>query len=229
MDWVGKSASVCYCCVWKEGGVVYKYSIGNHEIDNMAALCLEIIPPYHRFYLETIAPYTFAFLMDDGFVYFAILRHSHGNSQLLSFLQNLRDEFTRIGRKGEFLPVVSGLVASLEGVRAWPAMSNANGDGGAGSSTKAPLLARPSKHDKKKKKTKMTDDGVGVRDIETAEHRRSTDSEGHGHGTTTKSSSQNVRDKWCRQVRIVLAIDAAVCILLFVIWLVICRGIECIR
>lgn len=205
---------------------MYKYSIGNHEIDNMAALCLEIIPPYHRFYFETIAPYTFAFLMDDGFVYFAILCHSHGNSQLLSFLQNLRDEFTRIGRKGEFMPVVSGLVASLErvgaGAGAWPAMSNANGDGGAGSSTKAPLLARPSKHDKKKKK-KMKDDGVGVRDIETVEHRRSTDSE------TTKSSSQSVRDKWCRQVRIVLAIDAAVCILLFVIWLVICRGIECIR
>ncbi|KAG6431917.1 hypothetical protein SASPL_103489 [Salvia splendens] len=37
------------------------------------------------------------------------------------------------------------------------------------------------------------------------------------------------QDKWCRQVRTVLAIDAAVCVVLLVIWLVICKGLECIR
>lgn len=226
---------VCYCCVWKDGQVAYSYSSGNHEIDNLAPLCLEMIPPYHRFYFETISPYTFAFFMDDdhdrdrdhegkGFVYFAILRHSLGNSHLLSFLHKLRDEF-RSNRSEQFLPVVRRLVASLEGgtARAWPAM---NGGAEAGTSTKAPLLARPNKQDRKNKnKKKMKDDGGAdvVRDIETPEHRRS-DAQG-----TFKSSSQNYKEKWCRQVKIILAIDAAVCLLLLVIWLVICRGLDCIR
>lgn len=140
---------------------MYKYTIGNHEIDTMAALCLEMIPSYHRFYFETIPPFTFAFFIDDAFVYFAILRHSRlPNSHLLTFLHKFRDAFTRIADSlsshDQFLPVVRRLVASLELVSptptAWPAMSNANGDVEAGSSTKAPLLARPSKHDKKKMK-----------------------------------------------------------------------------
>lgn len=216
-------STVCYCCVWKEGQVVYSYSSGNHEIDDLAPLCLEMIPPYHRFYFETIAPYTFAFFVDhdQGFVYFAIQRHSPGNSHLLTFLQKLRDEFRRTGAE-QLAPAIRRLVASLEegrATRAWPAM---NGDAEAGTSTKAPLLARSSKKDKKKKK--KDDDGAGaVRDIETPEHRRS-DAQGN-----FKPSSQNHREKWCRQVKIVLAIDAAVCILLLVIWLVICRGLNCIR
>ncbi|XP_057793147.1 phytolongin Phyl1.1-like [Salvia miltiorrhiza] len=219
---------VSYCCVWKEGRVIYKYSVGNHEIDNMAALCLESIPPYHRSYSQTIASYTFSFLIDDAFVYFAILRrHSLTNSHLLAFLQSLRDEFTNIATPktldDHFAPVVRRLVASLEAATAtpWPAMNGAAAE--AGTSTKAPLLARPCKQDKKKK---IKDDAAVARDIETPEHRRSTDSDA---SSRIKSSTQNLRDKWCRQVRIVLAIDAAVCLLLLVIWLVICHGIECIR
>ncbi|KAL1542737.1 phytolongin Phyl1.1-like [Salvia divinorum] len=222
---------VCFCCVWKEGRVLYKYSIGNHEIDNMAALCLESIPPYHRSYSQTIASYTFTFLIDGAVVYLAILRrHTLTNAHLLAFLHSLRDQFTSTASSAAALDdAARRLVASLErlseggGGPAWPDM---NGAGAAGtSSTKAPLLARPCKQDKKKKKQKDGGDDMGaaVVDIETPEHRRPGNSDG------IKTSPQYLRDKWCRQVRIVLAIDAAVCLVLFVIWLVICNGVECIR
>ncbi|KAG6435215.1 hypothetical protein SASPL_100085 [Salvia splendens] len=230
---------VCYCCVWKEGRILYKYSIGNHEIDNMAALCLESIPPYHRSYSQTIASYTFTFLIDGAFVYLAILRrHTLTNSHLLAFLHSLRDQFTNIASStntldnDHFAPAACRLVASLErlseggGGSTWPDMNGAEAAGT--SSTKAPLLARPCKQDKKKKQKKKDDGdgagvGVAVIDIETPEHRRSGNSDG------IKTSPQYLRDKWCRQVRIVVAIDAAVCVVLLVIWLVICKGLECIR
>ena len=123
-----------------------------------------------------------------------------------------------------------------------------NGQIEGASSTKAPLLGKSNKPDKKKVK----DHVIAMRDVELEEHRKSTDrgarvdsgnldgvSQGGAGASVSlqkdmgsmrmRSAPQNIRKKWWRQVRIVLAIDAAVCILLFIIWLVICRGISCIR
>lgn len=241
--------TVCYCCIWKGGRVLYSYSMGDHGIDNLAALCLETIPPFHRWYFETIGDNTFAFLINNGYVYFAIVRHCFGNLQLLRFLEKLRDEFTRVGKRGGrfdplclqelLIPVVRDLVASLQRADAdtvWPSPSPRIE--AAGVSTKAPLLGRASKHDKKKMKDHT---------IEMEEHRRSSSvridsgplDAPNDQGTssvsplhkdyTSSRSSQNVHNKWCRQVRIILAIDAVVCVVLFIIWLVICRGVQCIR
>ncbi|KAI3464248.1 hypothetical protein Pfo_020911 [Paulownia fortunei] len=271
--------TVSYCCVWKGGRVLYTYNSGDHEIENLAALCLEMTPPYHRWYFQTMGKNTFGFLMDDGYVYFAIVYESLGNSEVLRFLQRLRGEFKRVGKRGytrsvsslnsfclqeQLFPVVRHLVASLEHVSGtgteWPAenasqyqgelvpspCNNANRHIDGGASTKAPLLGKPSKQEKKK----MKDHVIAMRDIEMEEHRRSTDRgveidsgllDSNDQGTSAsqlrkdfsstriKSSSQNMQKKWCRQVRIVLAIDAAVCIVLLIIWLVICHGTECIR
>ncbi|KAF5808849.1 hypothetical protein HanRHA438_Chr04g0160031 [Helianthus annuus] len=45
----------------------------------------------------------------------------------------------------------------------------------------------------------------------------------------TRSSPQTITNKWCRQVRILLVVDVAVCLILFIVWLVVCCGTECIR
>lgn len=117
------------------------------------------------------------------------------------------------------------------------------------SQTKTPLLGKPVKHEKRKSK----DDVVLVRENELQEHRRSADrgtTKGDSAEVTSnnqgvvalpnslqkdlgpmriRSGSQSFRKKWCRQVWIVLAVDAVVCFILFGIWLLVCRGIECIR
>ncbi|PIN02055.1 Synaptobrevin/VAMP-like protein [Handroanthus impetiginosus] len=266
--------TISYCCVWKDGRVLYTYNSGEKEIENLAALCLEMTPPYHRWYFQTMGKRTFGFLMEEGYVYFAIVNESLGNSQVLRFLQRLRDEFKRIGKRGstrsvsslnslclqeQLLPVVHRLVASLEQVSGtnteWPTdntlpyqgererspCNTANGHIESGASTNAPLLGKPSKQDKKK----MKDHAIAMREIEINEHRRSTDGgvkiDLDNQGTSAsplqqdfgspriKSTSQMLRKKWCRQVRIVLAVDAAICIVLFIIWLVICHGTECIH
>jgi len=165
----------------------------------------------------------------------------------------------------KLVPVIRNLITSLEnvshsgsnwrdetsstfGIGPSPSPSNLNGQIESVVSTKAPLLGKSSKQEKKKVK----DHVISMRDVELEEHKKSTDKgsrpdsgnlDGINQGGAATSSSlqkdmgsmrtrsgpQNVRKKWWRQVRIVLAIDAAVCIILFVIWLVICRGISCIR
>ncbi|XP_004499707.1 phytolongin Phyl1.1 [Cicer arietinum] len=165
----------------------------------------------------------------------------------------------------KLVPVIRNLITSLENVshssRNWrdetsssshvdlsPSPSNLNGQVEGAVSTKAPLLGKSSKPEKKKVK----DHVIAMRDIELEEHRKSTErgtrtdsgnldsiSQGGAGASASlqkdigsmrmRSGPQNVHKKWWRQVRIVLAIDAAVCIILFIIWLVICRGISCIR
>lgn len=282
-----KSSTVIYCCVWKDGRLLYTYSGGGNEIDQLAALCLEMIPPHHRWYSHCVGDKTFGYLISDGHVYFAIVNHAIGNGSLQAqlFLYKFRDEFRRFGTRGssssttltsntsismssftspnsvcleeQLLPVVRRLITSLERVDMdaagieWPA-ENVNGHGhnqDVRGSTKAPLLGKPSKQEKRK----MKEDHViamTMADIEMEEKMRSTDRRvtiapglqqdsndqptsapplGRDLSNSTRSKSSALQKKWCRQVRVILAVDVAICIVLFIIWLAICRGLECIR
>lgn len=269
---------VYYCCVYKGNRILYAYSAGDHEIENVAALCLERAPSYHRWYFETMGKRTYGFLMEEGYVYFTIVDESLGNSGVLRFLEHVRDEFRNLTKKNsrgslsnvnsisiqeKLVPVIRGLINSLETVsensRDWrdetssfqaglsPSPSNLNGQVEGASSTKAPLLGKSSKQDKKKAK----DHVITMRDVEVEEPRKSTDrgikvdsgmesdSQGGAGGPFSlqkdlgsrrmRSGHQSIHKKWWRQVRIVLAIDAAVCLILFIIWLIVCGGISCIR
>uniref|UniRef100_A0A5B6ZG21 Putative SNARE-like superfamily protein isoform 2 n=1 Tax=Davidia involucrata TaxID=16924 RepID=A0A5B6ZG21_DAVIN len=272
--------TVYYCCVSKGNRILYAYCSGDHEIENLAALCLEKIPPFHTWYFQTMGKKTYGFLMEGGYVYFAIVDEGLGNQGVLQFLERVRDEFKKVAKRGssrsmsnlnslclqeQLVPVIRRLIASLEHVcqngNEWPtetpsphhaglslsACTDANGQIEIAASTKAPLLGKSSKQEKK-----LKDHVIAMRDIELEKHRKSTDRgvrvdsgtlDSNNQGVVvpsislqkdmglmrTRSGTQNIRKKWCRQVRIVLAIDAAVCVVLFVIWLAICRGTECIR
>lgn len=266
---------VYYCCVSKGGRVLYAFNGADHETENLAALCLEMTPPYHRWYFQTMDKKTFGFLVEDGYVYFSIVNESLGNLGVLQFLKNLKDEFRKVAKRGsnrsmsnlnsvclqdQLVPAVQRMVASLEQLSVsgseWPAetsklspspCNNASGQIETSASTKAPLLVKPSKQERKQMKEHI----IAMKHIELEEHRRSTDRvkvdsgaiDSNDHGSTVspvslnkeigsmrrRSSSQNVQKKWCRQVRIVLAIDALVCLVLFAIWLVICGGVKCFR
>ncbi|KAI3522252.1 hypothetical protein L1887_11746 [Cichorium endivia] len=267
--------TVYYCCVWNGGKVLYSYNNGgDHEIENLAALCLEKAPSHHKWYFQTMFQKTFGFLMEDGYVYFAIIASTLGNPGNLEFLEHLRDEFKKVTKKGsnrtisnlnslvlqeQFLPVIRRLIASLEhvtdttstpspynnGLSPSPTSTDNNGNLDIGISTKAPLLGKSSKQEKRKTR----DHVITVRENGTVEdHRKSADKGGNkvdpasleGGSITgvsltkevssmSRSSTQTIRNKWCRQVRIVLAIDIAVCLILFIVWIVVCRGTECIR
>ncbi|KMT19930.1 hypothetical protein BVRB_1g009770 [Beta vulgaris subsp. vulgaris] len=264
---------VHYCCVSKGGKILQAYSGGDHEIEKLAAACLERAPLFHRWYSQTMSGRIFLFLMEDGFIYFAIANEGIGNSALLRFLENVRNEYKKITKKGssflrkggasnsnvnlqeQLVPVIRQLIASLQNVP----QTGANGDGKSlnlsssphdayyggvvevATSTKAPLLGKkPLKQDKKVKDHHM----IAMRGIELEENRRSTDrdSDSNSAGATVspmtlrkdmsasmRTRSQNMKRKWCRLVQLVLVIDVAICIILFLVWLLICEGLDCVR
>lgn len=274
--------TVYYCCVARGNRVLHSHSSGDHEMENLALLCLEWTPSFHKWYLETMGKRTFGFLIEDGYIYFMIVDENVGNPGVLQFLERLRDEFKKVSRKGlrgslssanstsvkeQLLPVIRHLITTLENIshgdRDWtgetPSLhtglspspnSSATGQIEVSSSTKAPLLGKSSKQEKKKAK----DHVIAMRDVELEEHRKSMDrgvnndsisatldsSNQGGAGSSIplqkelgsmriRSRSQSIQKKWWHQVRVVLAIDAAVCLVLFIIWLGICHGIECVR
>lgn len=254
--------SVYYCCVSKGDRVLYEYSGGDGDTEKLAGLCLEKAPLYHKWYFETMGKRTFGFLMEEGFVYLAIADVGLGKLGLLQFLEHIRDEFGKMNKglrksmsnldslslQEQLVPVIRNLISSLEKVsetsECLTETPSPPGQSEAVVSTKAPLLGKSSKLEKKK----MKEHAIAMRDIQMEEHRRSTDRaikmdsenlestrlDASGSSLSRKdsarlrSSNSNVRRKYWRQVRIVLAIDAAVCLLLFVIWLLICGGTRCI-
>lgn len=273
--------TIYYCSVSKSGQILYKYNGGEPEIENLGALCLERSPPHHKWYFQTMGKRIFGFLMDEVYQYFVILNESLGKEEALKFLEQLRDEFRKVAKKGlnrsmsnlnslclqeQLVPVIRHLVTSLEKVSRtsteWPIKvsssseqinlsdcnSNSVGPSDGSGSTRAPLLGKHTKQEKKKTK----DHVISMKDIELEEHRKSGERGNKvdsgpldsANGRTsapsislqkesgslrTRSSSQNIRKKWCRQVRIILLIDFAVCLVLFAIWLFICNGLECVR
>ncbi|XP_058097557.1 phytolongin Phyl1.1-like [Magnolia sinica] len=160
----------------------------------------------------------------------------------------------------QLVPIIRRLISSLENVsRSEPAdwmaerpahqlspsqFNNQMGNSEAAASTKAPLLGKPSKHEKKKMKDRLAE----TRDVISEDHRKSTDrgikidvapesNQGSVSSISLQKSSsstrirgqQQARRMWWRHVRMVLAIDAVVCLVLFGIWLGICHGFHCIH
>ena len=91
--------TVHYCCVSKGNRTLYEYSGGDHEIENLASLCLERTPPFHKWYFETIGKKTFGFLIEDAYVYLTIVDEGLKNRGVLQFLERMRDEFKNVARK----------------------------------------------------------------------------------------------------------------------------------
>lgn len=235
--------AVYYCSVSKGGQLIYAYNGGDHEIENLAALCLERVPPFHKWYFQTMAKKTFGFLMEgDGYVYFAIVDEGLGNAKVLRFLEQLRDEFRKVSKRGSCWTVSNLNSLCLQGELV-PVISPCNNYPGqieAGASANALLLGKQSRQGKRK----MNDHVIAMRDAELEEDRKSTervDMNDQGAAAPpimsqkelclvrSMTSSQNFQKKWCRHVRVVLAIDAVVCLVLFVIWLFICEGTKCLH
>ncbi|XP_060217404.1 phytolongin Phyl1.1-like [Lycium barbarum] len=204
--------AVYYCSVSKGDQLLYAYNGGDHEIENLAALCLERIPPFHKWYFQTMAKKTFGFLMEgEGYVYFAIVDEGLGNAEVLKFLEQLKDEFRKLAKNSSCwtLSNRNSLCLQRELV---PVIGQTEG----GASANALLLGKQSRQENKK----MKDHVIGMRDTEEVK----VDSgalDTNSQDTTVPpimsqkelclvrsiTSSQNFQKNWCRHVRVVLVID----------------------
>ncbi|KAI6689696.1 hypothetical protein NL676_026524 [Syzygium grande] len=149
--------------------------------------------------------------------------------KLVPVIQRLITSLEQVPQGGDDWPIE---IAALDQAGLSPSPSKMDGVNEIGSSTKAPLLGKIGVQEKKKTK----DHVLVMRDVEVEEHRRSSDRgvrvDSAGLDSTNlsrsgsavlmqkdfgsmrnRSGSQNIKKRWWRLVRIVLAIDAAVCAL----------------
>lgn len=230
-----------YCCIAKGKRILYSYNSKGLELEALAALCLENSPPFHRWYFHTIGTRTFGYLMEGGCTYFAIVDPSLGTLEILQFLKHMRDGFKRVsmnGFHGEVVPIIQQLISSLQRMPRPATISvdeslegNVSSDGSTSGWT--PLLGN-SKHDKRKMKDKVVETHEDCEDL-IDRVKINMPPEPVGSMSLQKSSSltrtqapQVAQRLWWRHVKLVVAADIILCLVLFGVWLAVCKGFKCI-
>ncbi|XP_064972025.1 phytolongin Phyl1.1-like [Musa acuminata AAA Group] len=232
-----------YCCVAKGNKILYSHNSNGCELETLAVLCLENAPAFHKWYFHTVGARTFGFLMVDGHTYFAIVDPSVGNLAILRLLEHIQEGFKKVVKNGfhdELVPIIQRLIASLENMPKSAFALDENSEQVASSdgsvSTEAPLLGIKH-HEKKKKKMKdkvvQSDDVVedhadGAVNINVAQQTMGTMSLQRSSSSSRPHSQQPGRRLWWRHVKIVVAADVIICLVLFGAWLAVCKGFHCV-
>lgn len=254
---------VLYACVSKGTTILAEFTSGDPNLATLALQCLENTPSFHSTFSHTIRKRTYAFLIDnpDPFVYLAIFDETLDKSMGVWYLNSLKAALDGIiARKsivdsenvishclqGDFIPVFRDLLAprvEVDTANLVVSVSknsrNENLDSSKGKKiVSAPLLGKPSKGLKKKRRS--SDENSDVKDIG-IENKVDVSDEGviltreftvplHKNGLYVGDGGrQKARQLWRRHVLIVLFIDLIVCLILFVVWLFICKGFKCIK
>ncbi|CAL5009048.1 unnamed protein product [Urochloa decumbens] len=239
-----------YCCIAKGRKVIYCYNSkdGDPQTEATAALCLEHSPPHHRHYIHTSGTRSYGYLMADGHTFFAIIDPSVGNAGALQFLECVRDVFRKNSNRNGFhdslVPAVQRLVASLEKMPHAAFVLEESTERGGGpnessgcTSSKAPLLGKSgSRKEKKRSKDKLASMGDGEDEHHgTRGVRIDVPAEEVGGMSLERSLSQSrmrrqqpSRSLWMRHVKIIIVVDAVICLLLFAAWLAVCKGFKCV-
>ncbi|TVU43690.1 hypothetical protein EJB05_10178, partial [Eragrostis curvula] len=171
-----------------------------------------------------------------------------GNASALQFLERVRDVFRnanahRTGFHDSLVPAVQRLVASLEKMphAAFVLEENADRGGSHESSTtssKVPLLG---KSGSRKEKKKSKDKTASPSDCENEQHgtrgvRINMPADEVGGMSLERSAAsqarlrrqQPSRSLWMRHVKIIIIVDAVICLVLFAAWLAVCKGFQCV-
>jgi hypothetical protein len=252
---LGSSAmNTIYCCIAKGNQILYSCdnlnsnsnfnsSSNSHsrELESLVLLCLENAPAHHKHFFHTVGTRTFGYIMADGLTYFAIVDPSVGNLGILHFLQQVRDGYRNSMRNGvidSLIPVIKRLIVSLENMPRSTFLNHEIPESGTSSdgsiSSKMPLLGKSGSRKKLKDKERGNGENVddrGVRvDITSDEGRTGTSFSVERTASIGRTRRQlSGRSVWCRHVKIVIAIDVVICVVLFIVWLVICRGFDCVK
>ncbi|KAJ4954704.1 hypothetical protein NE237_011487 [Protea cynaroides] len=84
---------ILYACVSKGTTVLAEVSTGNKELKTLALECLKKTPSLHAMFSHTVGKKIYSFLMEDPFVYFAIVDEELGKPEGLGFLKCVKDAF----------------------------------------------------------------------------------------------------------------------------------------
>ncbi|XP_073127946.1 phytolongin Phyl2.2-like [Henckelia pumila] len=243
---------IYYACIAKGTTVLTEFNSKDAALGAIAVRCLEKNPPFHSTFTHTIRSKTYTFLIDEPFVYFVISHEKLENSEALVFLKSLRDAFGEVLNneknlkklssycyQGEFNPVFHQLLGS--GLGQTDGISSPMGqrmgqsgilhyglhfDGGNGWKKMTNWLFgefNSGRRDTEENYHNNGGKGIGLsREFSLISHKNA------GLYSPELMGLQNAKKVWRKQVWVVLSLDFIVCVILFVVWLWICSGFECI-
>lgn len=247
---------IFYTCVATGTMILAEFNSRDTDMATLALKCIEKTPKHHITFTHTVHDQSHTFLIDGPFVYFAIYDKRLEYLEALSYLKSVRDAFDVINHnsgayqshnlsphcfQGEFNPVFHQLLASnVDFETPFSPRVCKTGDtslkraGNRFGST--PLLGgteSPGTLKKKKKKRFSNVDGregLYENKLEFMDGDLSVSEQRNGGLSETSSSKGSYKAKrvWKRHVWVVLILDLVICLILFCVWLWICKGFKCI-
>lgn len=212
-----------YCCVAQGNRAMCSYNSGGPELEILAAECLENAPAFHAWYFHTTGVRTVGFLMADGYTYLAILDPGVCNLAVLQFLENIRDAFMKApedGLQDELVRVIEDLIASLGNIHQSWLLVEENCEGNvsdeATTSTKEPLQRNDEHY------------GSVVGDDKNVKVDVATEPTPLQRSLSSSRPQLVGRELWWRQVKIIIATGVILCLISFVVWLAVCKGLHCV-
>ncbi|PWZ10209.1 Splicing factor 3B subunit 4 [Zea mays] len=179
----------------------------------LAALCLDHAPDHHRWHHHTVAgAKTFAFLSaDDGRTYFAAADPSPGAAEVVRFLERVRDACDAAPRKRlrdeAVAPVARQFARTLRA---------AAGPSSGAELPEASLQA-------KEPSTPL----APVCEKDEEEHQRAGERRRALQPEESASALPGWRP-WWRHASVVIVVDVVLCLVLFAVWMGVCKGFGCL-
>lgn len=223
-----------YACVAEDGDILVGIMPGGvdddeegqqEELAALAKRCVAAAPAYHRHYHHTARGRSYGFLIDGSLVCFAIYGDSLGRAAALRFLRSVRSAFLKSAGGADFGPVLRYLMQMA------PSRSFMSGEEHQLAHRKegtteavnvacgeAAVFGRPVKYEKISRELSTRD---------TSDWGEDSDGE-CGSFSEKGGGRERARRVWRRHVKVVLVIDFLVCLVLFGVWLSICKGFQCI-
>ena len=176
----------------------------------LAALCLDHAPEHHRWHHHTVdGARTFAFLSaDDGCTYFAAADPTPGAAEVVRFLERVRDACDAAPRKRlrdeAVAPVARQFARTLLRTAAGPSSGVADAElPGASLQDQEPStpLAPACEKDE--------------------DHQRA------GERRRALQPGENALPGW-RHAAVVIVVDVVLCLVLFAVWMGVCKGFRCL-
>ncbi|XP_028790829.1 phytolongin Phyl2.1 [Neltuma alba] len=246
-----------YACIAKGTTILAQHGSKEPHIEELAAKCLEQAPLHHSMFSHTVKKRTYAFLIDQAFVSFAIFDDKLVKSEALWFLDRIKcaldailegrsvtdsDYFSPLCFQAQFDPIFGESMASgLQSEKPLQGENKNDRNPSVGSvkgkkSVMVPLLEQPGKSLKKKKRVSTEGNGIDGNDAPMENKLDVGDDINRGtrdfawsvpKGAT--GDRQKAKQIWKKHVWMVLLLDIFVCAMLFVIWLWVCRGFKCMQ
>lgn len=238
---------VLYTCVADGATIIADFVRDDLDLETLAVKCLHHTPPNHAVYSHTVDNRSYVFLIDERFVLFGIFDEGLEKRKRLWLLKKMRDGFDEILMKREGVLVEKFGYKSLQGEMSEVFRRLLDGEieriGSVNGLVRfvvdekaknvVPMLVGKGVIKKKKRGAAVELNGESRETNSLDEDMMSKESLGfinkHGNGGTGVGRQRAARSSWRKRAWIVLFIDVVVCLVLFGVWLFICRGFKCLN